>query len=129
MKSKMMAICACVALTVGGGAMAQTATSKASAAGAADNTNSKSSPMPMRGWMMDYSKTNKGYISRQAYMDEMSRRWDTMDANHQGLTPQQIDSMYGYQAGGAPTPGHVKAGNSKTNPTGTELKGQNSGGK
>ena len=97
----------------------------ASSAGAADNTNSKSSPT-FQGWLTDYSKANKGYISRQAYMDEMGRRWDAMDRDHRGLTMDQVNSMYGY-AGSQPSPGMVKPQTNATNPTGTELKGQNSG--
>jgi len=92
------------------------------AAGAADNSNSRSAPT-MQSWMSDYSSSNKGYISRRAYMDEMGRRWDAMDRNQQGLTTDQINSMYGY----GPTPGAVKAQTNATNPSGTELKGQNSG--
>ena len=119
MKLVKMTVCACAALMLGGNALAQ---------GAADNTNSKSAPMPFQTWMSDYSKANRGYISRQAYMDEMGRRWDAMDTNRQGLTTQQINQMYGY-SGTAPTPDTVKRGNARTNPTGTEPKGQNSGGK
>jgi hypothetical protein len=119
MKATTMAVCACAALTLGGNAFAQ---------GAADNTNSKTAPAPFQTWMSDYSKANRGYISRQAYMDEMGRRWDAVDTNRQGLTTQQINSIYGYSAG-ATTPGRVKPGNAATNPTGTEPKGQNSGGK
>ncbi len=90
----------------------------------ADNTNSKTDPS-FRGWMQNYSKTNNGRISRQAYMDEAGRRWDAMDNNKQGLTMSQINSMYG----STPDATHVNKGNSKTNPSGTEMKGQNSGGK
>jgi len=96
-----------------------------SSTGAADNTNSKSTPS-MQTWMHDYSTRNKGYISRKAYMDEMGRRWDAMDRGSQGLTMDQINSMYGY-AGSQPSPGMVKPQTNSTNPTGTELKGQNSG--
>jgi len=96
-----------------------------SSTGAADNTNSKSAPS-VQSWMHDYSARNKGYISRQAYMDEMGRRWDTMDRNNQGLTTDQINSMYGY-TGSQPSPGMVKPQTNATNPSGTELKGQNSG--
>ncbi len=99
------------------------------AQGGADSSNSKTGPVAasMQGWMTDYSKTNKGYISRQAYMDEMGRRWDAMDTSKQGLTTTQINSMY--STGPGPSPGMVKRQTNSTNPTGTELKGQNSGGK
>ena len=78
--------------------------------------------------MSDYSRTNHGYISRRAYMDEMGRRWDAMDRSQQGLTMDQIDSMYGY-TNSQPSPGMVKRQTNATNPSGTEPKGQNSGGK
>jgi hypothetical protein len=94
----------------------------ASSSGTAESTNSKTSPT-LQSWMSDYSRTNNGYISRRAYMDEMGRRWDAMDHNQQGLTVDQINSMYGP----GPTPGAVKAQTNRTNPTGTERKGQNSG--
>jgi hypothetical protein len=99
----------------------------AQAQGTADNTNSKSGPVvSYQDWLMKQSQTNHGYISRQAYMDEMGRRWDAMDADQHGLTPAQINSMYGITA---PSPGEVKAPGPHTNPTGTEATGENSGGK
>jgi hypothetical protein len=48
-------------------------------------------------WMTDYSKTNQGRISRDAYMKESGRRWDSMDQNKQGLTTDQVYTLYGYQ--------------------------------
>jgi hypothetical protein len=89
----------------------------------ADNTNSKVDPA-MSTWM----SSHQGRISRQEYMDEVGRRWDRMDTNRQGLTYDEIRMGYGYGSG-APTPNRVKKGNNMTNPTGTEPKGQNSGGK
>jgi hypothetical protein len=95
------------------------------AQGAANNTNSKVAPATSyQDWLSQQSQVNHGYISRRAYMDEMGRRWDAMDSEHRGLTREQIDSMYA-----APSPGEVKANSSYTNPTGTEPRGQNSGGK
>jgi hypothetical protein len=85
----------------------------------ADNTNSRTAPR-FSTWMQDYSKSNNGRISRQAYMDEAGRRWDAMDRNHQGLTTDEINSMYGY----GPTHDRVTRGTQTTNPTGTEMKGQ-----
>jgi hypothetical protein len=44
-------------------------------------------------------------ISRQAYMDEVGRRWDAADASKQGLTTDEINRMY-WNAGvgmGGPT--------------------------
>ena len=122
MKTAATAVCA--ALMSIGVAMAQTPGTPSST-GAADNSNSKSAPT-LQTWMSDYSRTNKGYISRKAYMDEMGRRWDAMDRSNQGLTMDQINGMYGYNA---PSPGMVKGQTNATNPSGTEPKGQNSGGK
>jgi hypothetical protein len=34
-------------------------------------------------------------ISRQAYMDEVGRRWDAMDRSNQGLTYDEINRTYG----------------------------------
>ena len=93
------------------------------AQGAADNTNSNSDPS-YQDWLTTQSQANHGYISRRVYMDEMGRRWDVLDREHRGLTGDQIDSMYG-----TPSPGRVKANTSYTNPTGTEARGQNGGGK
>ena len=95
------------------------------AQGAADNTNSRTGPsVSYQDWLAHQSQLNHGYITRREYMDEMGRRWDAMDTEHHGLTREQIDSMYGFNA---PSPGQVKAPGPNTNPTGTELKGQNSG--
>ena len=124
MKHTLTAVCA--ALMSCGIAMAQTPNSPTpTGVGAADSTNSKSAPT-LQTWMSDYSTAHKGYISRKAYIDEMNRRWDAMDRNNQGLTVDQINSMYGY---GQPDPSRVRPQNNATNPTGNELKGQNSGGK
>ena len=112
MKLVKMTVCACAALMLGGNALAQ---------GAADNTNSKSAPMPFQTWMSDYSKANRGYISRQAYMDEMGRRWDSMDKGNQGLTPAEVSRMTGRVDSGAlpgktgtsTQPGNMGPGNQK----------------
>lgn len=98
----------------------------AGAQGAADNTNSRTAPgsPTFQNWMNEQSRSNQGYISRDAYMQEAGRRWDQMDTSRRGLTADQINSMYGP----APTPGQVNPSTPRTNPTGTEPKGQNSGG-
>jgi hypothetical protein len=93
--------------------------------GAADSTNSKSAPT-LHTWASDYSRAHNGYISRQAYMDEMGRRWDAMDRSKRGLTVDEVNSMYGYSQ---PNPGMTHPQTNATNPSGTEPKGQNSGGK
>ena len=124
MKRTLTAVCA--ALMTCGIAFAQTPSSPIPAGvGGADSTNSKSAPT-LHTWMSDYSRAHNGYISRRAYMDEMSRRWDAMDRNNRGLTVDEINSMYGYTQ---PYPGAVQPQTNATNPTGNELKGQNSGGK
>ena len=123
MNRGMLAIC--VALASVGVATAQPSAPMTNGVGAADSTNSKSAPT-LQTWMSDYSTAHKGYISRQAYMDEMGRRWDAMDRNQRGLTVDEINSMYGYSQ---PSPGMTHAQTNATNPSGTELKGQNSGGK
>ena len=99
----------------------------AHAQGAADDTNSMSGPVvSYQDWLTRQSQTEHGYISRRAYMDEMGRRWDARDTTRHGLTPAQINSMYGNPA---PSPGEVNPAGPNTNPTGTESRGQNSGGK
>lgn len=124
MKRTMLAVCA--ALTTIGVASAQTSSPPmTNGVGAADSTNSKSAPT-LQTWMSDYSRAHSGYISRQAYMEEMGRRWDAMDRNHRGLTVDEINSTYGYAQ---PNPGMTHAQTNATNPSGTEPKGQNSGGK
>jgi hypothetical protein len=65
-------------------------------------------------WAHTQAKQHNGRISRQAYMDEMSRRWDTMDHNQQGLTPAEVSRLYGNvdsAAGPARTGSGVQAGN------------------
>jgi hypothetical protein len=93
--------------------------------GAPDNTNSTVKAAPGRDdldvWIDHYSAQNNGRISREAYLDEMARRWDAMDANHQGLTPAQVSRMTGRADSNAPAPlsgtgvapGNMGPGNSK----------------
>ena len=72
-------------------------------------------------WAADYSAKHEGRISRQAYMDEMSRRWNMMDHDQRGLTPSQVSEMTGHvdsnaQApltGTGAQPGNMGPGNSK----------------
>jgi len=59
------------------------------ARGAADNTNSKSGPGVADSWADKYASEHQGKISRQAYLDEMGRRFDAMDTSKRnGLTRQ-----------------------------------------
>lgn len=64
--------------------------------GAPDNTNSKArSGTDFNGWAKGHATQNKGRISRQDYMDEMSRRWNSVDRGNQGLTPAEISRLTG----------------------------------
>ena len=66
-----------------------------------DNTNSRVAPAQSQGfnnWMNDYSTAHQGRISRQAYMDEMGRRWDAADAQRRGLSVEEINRAYGWNA-------------------------------
>ncbi|MEP6941306.1 MAG: hypothetical protein ABI981_00110 [Betaproteobacteria bacterium] len=62
---------------------------------APDNNMKATGPNTFSGWMTDYSKAHNGRISRQAYMDEAGKRWDSADKTNQGLTSDQIYGMYG----------------------------------
>jgi len=72
-------------------------------------------------WMQDYSVRNNGRISREAYLDEMGRRWDAMDANRGGLSPAEVSRLTGRVDSNAPAPltgtgvqpGNMGPGNSK----------------
>lgn len=46
-------------------------------------------------WAKGHAGTNKGRVARQAYMDEMARRWDSMDRDNQGLTPAEVSRLTG----------------------------------
>jgi len=64
----------------------------------ADNSNSVIAPKSsFSSWMSDYSTANRGRISREAYLQESGARWDAMDRDRQGLTTDQVNSLYGYQ--------------------------------
>jgi len=72
-------------------------------------------------WMQDHSVRNNGRISRQAYLDEMGRRWDAMDANRGGLSPAEASRLTGRVdsnaqaplSGSGVQPGNMGPGNSK----------------
>lgn len=80
----------------------------------ADNTNSTIAPAQKNaspswpGWMDDYSTAHRGRIPRQAYFDEMGRRWDAADARKQGLSVEEINRLYG-RANSDPVTGAVTA--------------------
>ncbi|HSV19066.1 MAG TPA: hypothetical protein VLR71_11685 [Casimicrobiaceae bacterium] len=73
--------------TTGTGTMSRSATGMAAGGQSFDKTGDS--------WANDYAAKNNGRISRKAYMDEMSRRWEAMDRNQQGLTPAEVSRMYG----------------------------------
>jgi len=97
-----LALAAASALTVSAPSFAQ-----------ADNTNSGVAPATtFDGWMTDHSRAHEGRISRQAYMDEMARRWDAADARRQGLSVEEINRTYGWSerdstTGAITTPGYM----------------------
>jgi hypothetical protein len=45
-------------------------------------------------WLNTHSAKNNGRVSRQVYMDEAGRRWDSMDQNKVGLTTEEINRIY-----------------------------------
>ena len=53
-------------------------------------TGSKSAPAAgantLDAWARGYADQHQGRISRQAYLDEMGRRWDAIDQERRGLT-------------------------------------------
>jgi len=98
-----------VALALGAG-MSLTASAQSSGGGdgggvtASAPKGGSSTNASFGGWMHEHSMKNSGRVSRQAYMDESGRRWDTMDADKKGLTTAQINLLYGTPgAMGGPT--------------------------
>ena len=46
-------------------------------------------------WMNGYAAAHDGRITRQEFMDQMSRRWDTLDAQRSAyMTPDQARRIY-----------------------------------
>lgn len=65
-------------------------------------------------WERGYAAQHNGRISRDAYMEEMGRRWDALDRNRQGLTPSEVSRLTGHVDSSAPpalTGSGVQAGN------------------
>jgi hypothetical protein len=98
----------------------------------ADNTNSRWSPSVFDAWMQRDQSYNSGsdsiyYYSAEPdlyyYRDESGWRWVNPRRPTLAAGRMDPDLVYG------PTPNQVHPGNSLSNPTGTELQGQNSGGK
>ena len=78
------------------GGAASGAASNDTTRGAPDNTNAKArSGTDMSTWVKHQASEHKGRISRQAYLDEMARRWDSLDRNNQGLTPAEVSRLTG----------------------------------
>jgi len=66
------------------------------------------------GWLSDYQGKHEGRVSRQAYMDEVGRRWDAADKDKKGLTSDQINQAYGSGPGMTSTnPGNMGPNNVK----------------
>jgi len=97
----------------------------------ADNTNSRWSPSVFDAWMQrDQSygaDSGSVYYSAEPdlyyYRDESG--WRYVNPRRPSLAAGRMDPDLVY----GPTPNQVHSGNSLSNPTGTELQGQNSGGK
>lgn len=111
----------------------------AASAAWAESTNSTT----FEGWANDTAVQNNGRISRDAYLNEMGRRWDAtsthqgtrdaylnglrtrwddVDRNNQGLTPAQVSTLSGKvdsateampKSGSGAQPGNMGPGNSK----------------
>ena len=50
-------------------------------------------------WMSDYASQHNGRITRQEFLDQMGNRWDTLDAQRQGLTPYEIQEIFVFTPG------------------------------
>ena len=80
------------------GGAASGAASNDTTRGAPDNTNSKvrtGASADVNTWAKGYAGEHQGRISRQAYIDEIARRWDSMDRSNQGLTPVEVSRLTG----------------------------------
>lgn len=74
-------------------------------------------------WANSYASQHNGRVSRDAYLQEMGRRWDALDQNRQGLTPAEVSRMTGHVDSSAPAartgadaqPGNMGPGNTKGN--------------
>ena len=103
----------------GANAAAQTGTSTMAPSGATSTSTNGSDDWNT--WYDSQAKSNKGRISRKAYMDEMGRRWDSMDKGNQGLTPAEVSRMTGRvdsnampgKTGTSAQPGNMGPGNAK----------------
>ena len=55
-------------------------------------------------WAAGYAREHNGRITRDAYMTAVGRRWAAADRNGQGLTPEELNALYGNSTG-APAAG------------------------
>src|SRR5678816_3840308 len=76
-----------LAMSLGTAASAQSASGDSGAQGGGTTASSNT----FQSWLNSH---RSGRISRQAYMDEVARRWDSMDRDRQGLTYDDINRMY-----------------------------------
>jgi hypothetical protein len=101
-QSTMLAALA-LALGMSAGAIAQsTGGDSSGAAGGGQGGGNTATSSTFQNWL---NKQSGKKISRQAYLDEVGRRWDAADTSKQGLTTDEINRMY-WNAGvgmGGPT--------------------------
>ena len=91
-------------------AFAQSNSAKTQASG---DTSAVGGSGSFSGWLSDYQTKHEGRVSRQAYMDEIGRRWDAADKDKRGLTSDQINQAYGTGMSNATAPGNMGPNNVK----------------
>ena len=72
-------------------------------------------------WVNDWSAKHHGRVTRDAYMNEMNRRWEARDHEGRGLTPREVSEMTGRVdseaapalSGSGVQPGNMGPGNSR----------------
>jgi hypothetical protein len=95
--SKIASMASTLALAMSmGAASAQSTGSSGSSAGSGDASGGQgggntASSMTFQKWLDQRSGAR---ISRQAYLDEVGRRWDAMDRTRVGLTADEINRLY-----------------------------------
>ena len=100
-----------MALSVGS-VFAQSSGPGSGTGGASGQGGSEAATGTFQSWLNTYGAKNNGRISRQAYMDESGRRWDSMDKTKKGLTMDEINRTY-YQSGPAAVMGGPTATNTQ----------------
>jgi hypothetical protein len=91
-----------------GSVYAQSSGSGSSGGGSAGGGGVTATSSTFQDWLNAHGAKNNGRISRQAYMDEAGRRWDSADKSKQGLTLAEIRGVY--------NPPAVMGGPTATNP-------------